>query len=69
MKMMEDFHRNGKLVRGLNPSFIVLIPKKDDASQLNDFRPISLIRSLYKILAKVLAKRFSRVIGSIISEN
>lgn len=29
MKMMFDFHRHGKLVCGVNPSFIVLIPKKE----------------------------------------
>lgn len=26
--LMEEFHLDGKLVKGLNPSFIVLIPKK-----------------------------------------
>lgn len=69
MRFMEEFHRNGKLVRGLNPSYIVLIPKKEDSRGLNDFRPISLIGSIYKILAKVLAGRLCKVMDSIISEN
>ena len=34
--------------------FLVLIPKKGDSEDLKDFRPISLLGSLYKILAKVL---------------
>jgi hypothetical protein len=34
---------------------------------LNDFRPIALVGSLYKILAKVLANRFRLVVGSVIS--
>jgi hypothetical protein len=35
---------------------------------LNDFRPISLVASLYKILAKLLANRLRTVIGSVISD-
>lgn len=57
MRVMHEFHSNGRLVKGSNSSFIVLIPKKDGASKLNHFRPISLIGSLYKIIAKVLASR------------
>ncbi|PNX67320.1 cysteine-rich receptor-like protein kinase, partial [Trifolium pratense] len=44
------------------------IPKVDSPQRLNDFRPISLVGSLYKILAKVLANRLRLVIGSVISE-
>jgi hypothetical protein len=36
--------------------------------KLNDFRPISLVGSLYKILAKVLANRLRLVVGNVISE-
>lgn len=69
MKMLQEFHSNGKLVRGFNPSFIVLIPKKDDAESLSDYRPISLIGCSYKILAKILASRLSKVLDGLISEN
>lgn len=68
MRMLDEFHRNGKLVKGSNPSFIVLIPKKDGASSLEDYRPISLIGCTYKVLAKILAGRLSRAIGGLISE-
>jgi hypothetical protein len=53
----------------LNATFIALIPKVDSPQRLNDFRPISLVGSLYKILAKVLANRLRLVIGSVISES
>jgi hypothetical protein len=36
---------------------------------ISEFRPISLLGSLYKLLAKVLAVRFGKVMGSIISNN
>ena len=37
--------------------------------RLSDFRPISLVGSLYKVLAKVLANRLRIVIGSVVSES
>ncbi|GAU23620.1 hypothetical protein TSUD_386090 [Trifolium subterraneum] len=69
MRFISEFHRNGKLTKGLNSTFIALIPKVDSPQRLNDFRPISLVGSLYKILAKVLANRLRLVIGSMISES
>ncbi|RVW74115.1 Transposon TX1 uncharacterized 149 kDa protein [Vitis vinifera] len=44
------------------------VPKKGDAEYLKDFRPISLVGSLYKLLAKVLANRIKKVMGKVISE-
>ncbi|XP_045810560.1 uncharacterized protein LOC123905002 [Trifolium pratense] len=69
MRFLFDFHRNGRLTKGINATFIALIPKTDNPQRLNDFRPISLVGSLYKILAKVLANRLRQVIGSVISES
>jgi len=69
MRFMEEFHRNGKLCKGLNSTFIALIPKVNSPQRLNDFRPISLIGCLYKVLAKVLANRLRQVVGSVVSES
>ncbi|GAU35959.1 hypothetical protein TSUD_207630 [Trifolium subterraneum] len=69
MHFISEFHRNGKLTKGLNSTSIALILKIDSPQQLNDFRPISLVDNLYKILAKVLANKLRLVIGSVISES
>ncbi|GKD29693.1 RNA-directed DNA polymerase, eukaryota, partial [Tanacetum coccineum] len=53
---------------GCNTSFITLIPKIQDAKVVKDFRPISLIGSVYKIIAKVLANRMSFVMLELISD-
>jgi hypothetical protein len=68
MRFISEFHRNGKLSKGINSTFIALIPKIDSPQLLNDFRPISLVGSLYKILAKVLANRLRQVIDSVMSD-
>jgi len=69
MRFVNEFHRNGKLSKGINSTFIALIPKVDSPQSLNEFRPFSLVGSLYKILAKLLANRLRQVIGSVISDS
>jgi len=68
MRFISDFHRNGRLTRGINNTFIALIPKVDSPQRLNEFRPISLVGCLYKILSKVLSNRLRMVIGKVISD-
>ena len=45
------------------------ILKKVGTEDLKDFRPISLIGSLYKVLVKVLANRLTMVRGKVISKS
>ncbi|GKC87355.1 RNA-directed DNA polymerase, eukaryota, reverse transcriptase zinc-binding domain protein [Tanacetum coccineum] len=59
---------NGSFPKGGNSSFIALIPKKSDANMVKDFRPISLIGSLYKIIAKILENRLVTVLGDIVNK-
>jgi len=68
LRFLSEFHRNGRLAKGINNTFIALIPKVDSPQRLNDFRPISLVGSMYKILAKVLANRLRYVIDSVVSD-
>ena len=57
----------GKFVKSLNTTFLVLVPKKGGANDLCDFRPISLVGGLYKLLAKVLANRLKKVVRKVVS--
>lgn len=50
-------------------NFIALIPKKKEAEEVTNFRPINLIGSVYKIIAKVLAKQLKSTLPHIISSN
>ncbi|KAM0851222.1 hypothetical protein ACQ4PT_052558 [Festuca glaucescens] len=43
----------------LNEALITLLPKKDGAVELKDFRPISLVHSFARLLTKVLAQRLA----------
>ncbi|GJU52085.1 RNA-directed DNA polymerase, eukaryota, reverse transcriptase zinc-binding domain protein [Tanacetum coccineum] len=58
----------GQIPKGGNSSFIALIPKLANANMVKDFRPISLIGSLYKIIAKILVNRLVIVLGDLVNE-
>jgi hypothetical protein len=62
MNFFHNVHEHERFVKSLNATFITLIPKKLGQLEARDFRPISLIGSVYKILAKVLANRLQRIV-------
>ena len=64
-----DFIERGRFVKSLNATFLALVPKKEGAEDLKDFRLISFVGSLYKLLAKVLANRLKKVTGKVIMES
>uniref|UniRef100_A0A2N9IH31 Reverse transcriptase domain-containing protein n=1 Tax=Fagus sylvatica TaxID=28930 RepID=A0A2N9IH31_FAGSY len=67
LAVFSEFYEYGSFVRSLNATFLSLIPKKANAIEVKDFRPISLVGSVYKILSKVLANRLSVVLAKVIS--
>ena len=67
MEFFKEFYEKKKFVKSLNVTFLVLIPKKGNIEDVKDYRSISLLGSLYKILAKVLANRLRRVLNKVIS--
>jgi hypothetical protein len=65
--MFDQFHGNACLPRGLLSFFITLILKVARPSSLGEFRPISLLGCLYKIIAKLLAARLANVMNSVVA--
>ena len=55
--------------KSINASFLALIPKKVDAVEIKDFRPINLVGGIYKIISKVLANHLRRVANGLISDS
>ncbi|GJR25987.1 RNA-directed DNA polymerase, eukaryota [Tanacetum coccineum] len=67
-KDMRYFFHNGAFSKSGNSSFIALIPKTPNTNKVKDFRPITLIGSLYKIITKILANRLVDVLADIVNE-
>jgi hypothetical protein len=51
----------------INDANIVLLPKKEGADSVTDFRPISLIHIVPKIISKAMAMRLQPKMNAIIS--
>jgi len=60
------FHKEGKILKCCNASFLTLIPKSENPQSLEEYKPISLVGCLYKILTKVLSNRIKKVIDKAI---
>ena len=66
LRFLDEFYVNGIFLKGGNASFIALIPKVSDPQEISEYRPISLIGCIYKIISKLLAKRIQKMMPSII---
>ena len=63
---INDFMVNGRWHRGTNASFICLIPKNDNPQCLSEYRSISLVGCVYKIVSKILSIKLKKVISKVI---
>jgi len=62
-------HFTQSRVATINKGQITFIPKSGDQARLGNWRPITLLGNLYKILAKVLAGRVQTVLPHVIRPN
>jgi len=53
----------------LNSAYITLLPKKEEATTIRDFRPISLVHSFAKLITKILANRLAGRLDAMVSPN
>ncbi|KAM0890566.1 hypothetical protein ACQ4PT_026958 [Festuca glaucescens] len=60
---------DGRGFARLNRALITLIPKKPEAMETKDFRPISLVHSFAKLFSKIIANRLRPRLGEIVSMN
>jgi len=67
LAVVEESRISGHIHPPMNQTFIALIPKSDDPTSFNDFRPISLCNCLYKIIAKIIANRIKPILSLHIS--
>jgi hypothetical protein len=58
--------RSGETSGWINKGLITLIPKSEDHAKIGNWRPITLLGSLYKILAKTLARRLQVFLPNVI---
>ncbi|KAF5784203.1 putative RNA-directed DNA polymerase [Helianthus annuus] len=65
--ILTAFYESGVINVGCGSSFIALIPKIKDPLGLKDYRPISLIGVINKVISKLLANRLKMVLDTVVS--
>jgi hypothetical protein len=63
MAVFSKFHNRRQFEKSFNATYVSLIPKKTKVVDVKDFRPISPVGRVYKLISKVLANRFKINIG------
>ncbi|KAL0437443.1 UNVERIFIED_CONTAM: putative mitochondrial protein [Sesamum radiatum] len=61
------FFSNGQILPAINHTYITLIPKGPNARTVEQFRPISLCNTTYKVISKILANRLKPLLDKLIS--
>jgi hypothetical protein len=67
--LFDQFYGNASLSKSFSSYCVALIPKVKSPLALNEFRPISLLGGLYKLVTKVLAKHLAKVMDPLVSPN
>jgi hypothetical protein len=67
LRVVEESRTSGKVLETFNATFIALIPKNNDPKSFEEFRPIFLCNYIYKIIAKIIARRVKRLLSGVIS--
>lgn len=65
--MSAIWSRNFANLHRLNTAYITMVPKRDGANQVTDFRPISVVHSFAKLVTKVLANRLAKRLNGMVS--
>lgn len=66
---VKSFFNEGGLIRDVNATNLVLIPKTQFQETLSQYHPISLCNFFLKIITKVMANRLEVVLKALISPN
>jgi hypothetical protein len=69
LKMANDSFREGKLPESLRTGLIKLIPKGKNSTRVEDWRPITLLPTSYKIISGVIAGRLEKTLPHIIGRS
>ena len=68
-KLCFDFYNGIVDLQPINNSYITLVPKINNPSRVNDYRPISLLNIVLKILTKLLANRLQPFLLKMVHQN
>ena len=63
---VRSFFEEGKLLKHINHTLMALIPKVGNPTTTNQFQPISLRNTIYKIIPKIITNCMRPILGKLI---
>lgn len=63
---IQNFFHTSFMPAAVNSTILSLIPKHPGASLITDFRPISCLNTVYKVISRLLVKRLKPILPSLI---
>jgi hypothetical protein len=67
LAMVEESRRLGSISGSINSIFLTLIPKTNNPTIFEDFRPISLCNLCYKMISNIIANRIKPILSRSLS--
>jgi hypothetical protein len=67
-RVVEESRRSASILKALNATMITLIPKENEATTPDCYRPIALCNVVYKIICKVIETRLKTLLPTLVSQ-
>ena len=68
LKIVQESQRARKVLGALNSTFLALIPKKQNPTSFEEFRPISCWNVVYKLIAKTISLILKPILSKVITQ-
>jgi hypothetical protein len=67
LELMDDSRLRGKVIGALNSTFLTLIPKENNPTTFEDYRPIALCNLCYTLISKIIANGIKPILSRTLS--
>lgn len=69
VQVVQMFFKIGKLLKELNGTHLILLPKGDHPSTAAEYRPIPCCGVIYKAIAKILSQKLQLVLSTLVNQS
>lgn len=68
VELFKELYESGSFIKPLNSFFLVIIVEVEGTDNIKNFRSNSSVGSIYKLIAKVLVRRMTKIMDKVVGE-